>query len=52
MIVSARINYADYQELHRIRLERDTGKKPTISELIREAITTFIGEHNESTDIK
>lgn len=49
MIVSARINYADYKELHRIRLERDSGKKPSLSELIREAITLFIGENNENT---
>jgi Arc/MetJ-type ribon-helix-helix transcriptional regulator len=46
MIVSSRINYHDYQQLNRIRLNRiDKGKHPSISELVREAITQYIGEN-------
>lgn len=53
MIVSSRIAYLDYKSLHAIRLARgENGRKPSISELIREAIIQFIGEHNESTDTK
>jgi hypothetical protein len=53
IIVSSRIKYDSYKSLHQIRLDRGvTGGKPTLSELIREAIIKFIGEHNESTDTK
>ena len=49
IIVSSRIKYEHYKSLHQIRLDRgESGKKkPTISELIREAIIKFIGEQNE-----
>jgi hypothetical protein len=52
IIVSSRIKYDSYKSLHQIRLNRglDGKKKPTISELIREAIMKFIGEHNEQSD--
>lgn len=48
MVVASRIKYEDYKALHEIRLSRaDLGKRPSISELIREAIINYIGEHND-----
>jgi hypothetical protein len=46
VIVSSRIQYRDFQHLNQIRLDRtNNNKQPTISELVREAITQFIGEN-------
>ncbi len=52
VIVSSRIKYEHYKSLHQIRQDRGASgkKKPTLSELIREAIIQFIGEHNEQSD--
>jgi hypothetical protein len=52
IIVSSRIKYDSYKSLHQIRLDRGKSgkKKPTISEIIREAIIKFIGEQNEQSD--
>jgi metal-responsive CopG/Arc/MetJ family transcriptional regulator len=52
IIVSSRIKYEHYKNLHQIRLDRGAAgkKKPTISEIIREAIIKFIGEQNEQSD--
>jgi hypothetical protein len=54
IIVSSRIKYEHYKTLHQIRLDRgESGKKkPTISELIREAIIKFIGEQHEQSHTK
>jgi hypothetical protein len=53
IIVSSRIKYDSYKSLHQIRLDRGVnGKKPTISELIREAIIKFIGEQHDTPDTK
>jgi hypothetical protein len=52
IIVSSRIKYEHYKSLHQIRLDRGASgkKKPTISEIIREAIIKFIGEQNEQSN--
>lgn len=49
MIVSSRIRYEDYKALHEIRLARgDLHKRPSVSQLIREAIQQYIqGEQND-----
>lgn len=48
IVVSSRITYEDFKALSEICLAKaDLGKRPSLSEVIREAITKYIGEQND-----